>query len=118
MINNGTFKKYIIDAVISVKNGIEKEPLSRKRLSEIVLDAGIGINRFNKAFKHIAGCSFKAYRLNMRMEKAKEMLAEGKTRKEIARKLGYRTPGNFSAAFKRRFGYSPTELQGMYDGAA
>lgn len=107
MTNNGPFKKYIIDAVVSVKNEIEKDPLTRKNLTEIVLDAGIGINRFNKAFKHIAGCSFKEYRVNRRMEKAKEWLEEGKTRKEIARKLGYRTPGNFSAAFKRKFGHSP-----------
>lgn len=117
MSTNGTFKKYVIDAVISVRDEIDKDPLTKKSITEIILDAGIGINRFNKAFKHIAGCSFKEYRVKKRMEKAMEMLEKGKTRKEIARKLGYSMPGNFSAAFKRKFGCSPTELQSHYNEA-
>lgn len=34
MTNNGPFKKYIIDAVISVKPEIKKDPLTRKSLTE------------------------------------------------------------------------------------
>lgn len=115
MITNGHFKKYIIDAVISVRNEIDKDPIIKRDVADLAVDVGIGRNLLKKSFKYIIGSSIKDYRLNKRMEKAKDLLEEGRlTLKQIAHLLGYSSPANFSTTFKKKFGFSPNEFQGQY----
>ena len=112
MITQKTFRKYILDAITSVKDEIDKNPLEKKELTQIAFDAGIGRNILQKGFRHLYGTGIKEYLFQKRMEIARDMLEEGRlTRKQIAWKCGYKTPGNFSIAFKQRYGISPNEFR-------
>jgi AraC-like DNA-binding protein len=105
MITQKTFRKYVIDAITSVK-------VEKKELTQIAFNAGIGRNILQKGFRYLYGTSIKEYLFQKRMEIARDMLKEGRlTRKQIAYKCGYRTPGNFSIAFKKNFGISPNEFR-------
>lgn len=118
MTNNGPFKRYIIEAITSVKDKIDKNPLEKREITQLALDAGIGRNVLQKGFRYLFGSSIKEYVQEKRMEIAKELLEEGRlTRKQIAHKLGYRMPGNFSVAFKKRFGFSPNGFRRQYNEA-
>lgn len=112
MIAQKTFRKYVIDAITTVKLEIDKNPLEKKELNQIAFNAGIGRNILQKGFRYLYGTSIKEYLFQKRMEIARDMLEEGRlTRKQIAYKCGYRTPGNFSIAFKNCYGMSPNEFR-------
>lgn len=65
----------------------------------------------SKTFKHYAGVGFSEYVMNLRMLKAKEMLASGVAPKEIGTALGFSDQANFYKVFKRCFGITPGEMQ-------
>ena len=92
MITQKTFKKYIIDAITSVKDEIDKNPLEKKELNQIAFNAGIGRNILQKGFRYLYGTSIKEYLFQKRMQVARDMLEEGRlTRKQIAYRCGYRS---------------------------
>lgn len=83
-------------------------------LTIIDLAHKVGINDFKlkKGFRQLFGTSIFDYLLTIRMEKARHMLLESdKPVFEIAFSTGYRNVSNFTAAFKRSFGYSPSFLR-------
>lgn len=104
-------KGYIREAIFSVKDKIDKDPLLNESITEFANEAGIGRNVLQKGFKHLFNSSIKEYRLYKKMEKAKTLLEEGRlTRKQIATKCGYKTANNFSTAFKKIYHTSPTQI--------
>ncbi len=71
-----------------------------------------GYEFFRKKFKAIVGLSPWQYRVKRRLDAAAEMLAAGKLPvAEIAVRLGYSSPYEFSAQFKRAFGRSPKHFR-------
>jgi AraC family transcriptional regulator, transcriptional activator of the genes for pyochelin and ferripyochelin receptors len=115
MITKSNLQKYTLEAVLSVKNEIDKDPLKKKELVQMAVEAGIGRNNLQKGFKELFGFGIKEYIFQKRMETAKDMLEQGSfTRKQIAYKLGYRKPNNFSIAFKKKFGFSPNEFRNQF----
>lgn len=66
----------------------------------------------SKLFKEAFGYNIYEYVLRVRMEKAREMLADPALRVAvIAEHLGYRDQNYFSRAFKTYYGISPTEYR-------
>ncbi len=66
----------------------------------------------SKIYKLETGNSFSAYLLNVRMEKAAELLADPKLKVyEIALQLGYQTPHYFIKVFKQHYGVTPQEYR-------
>jgi AraC-like DNA-binding protein len=65
--------------------------------------------RLKRAFKEVHGVGLYNYLRNLRMEKAKIMLKEDKPIKAIISLIGYKNEGNFSKAFRKVAGVSPTE---------
>jgi two-component system response regulator YesN len=60
-------------------------------------------------FSQSVGVSFKRYLINLRMEKARELLRDpGNHIADIAYAVGYADPNRFFAAFKGHTGTSPT----------
>jgi len=51
--------------------------------------------------------SFHTYVERIRMNKAVQLLAEGKWVKEAMREVGYKNRGTFNNAFKKRFKHTP-----------
>ena len=67
---------------------------------------------FSKLFKEETGNNFVEYVTDLRMQKAKELLAEdGKSMKEICISVGYGDPNYFSRIFKKNTGVTPTEYR-------
>lgn len=66
---------------------------------------------FIRAFKRYTGLTPKRYILNLRMEKAKELLSSSDAKvNEIARACGFESPLYFSKLFHRYYGVPPTKF--------
>ncbi|WP_099469407.1 response regulator transcription factor [Konateibacter massiliensis] len=66
----------------------------------------------SRLFKEKVGMNFSDYLMKVRMEKAKELLGDISYKQyEIAYRVGYDNPKNFSRAFKTYFGVSPKEYR-------
>ncbi len=69
-------------------------------------------NYFSTVFKAETGKSFREYRLNYLVEKAKELLAqEDMSIAEIAEHLGYQETSHFIRAFKNNTGSTPSQYR-------
>ncbi|RXK82954.1 helix-turn-helix transcriptional regulator [Filimonas effusa] len=91
-----------------INNNLQ-EPCSLIRLAEL---AGMNDFKLKKGFKELFGTTVFGYMTEVRMNKAKSLLLEGKhTISDISWWVGYKNPQHFTAAFKRKFGYLPSELK-------
>lgn len=82
--------------------------------SLLALSREVGINDFKlkKGFKEIFGTTVFKYLFEERMERAKTLLlTDSLCISEIAAIVGYQNPSHFTNAFKRRFGYNPSNLR-------
>ncbi len=65
-----------------------------------------------KIYKEITGDTPINYLINLRMNKAQEILREGHfSVQEVAKQVGYEDPYYFSKLFKKRYGCSPSEYK-------
>lgn len=70
-------------------------------------------NYLSRLFKAEEGIGFSRYLLNLRMEKAKEMLARGDMNiNEVAMMVGYTSTSYFIANFKKHYGETPGAFLG------
>ncbi len=68
---------------------------------------------FSKLFKEETGSNFTEYVTKLRMDKAKELLADKSlSMKAICSAVGYSDPNYFSRIFKKNEGITPTEYRG------
>jgi len=81
-------------------------------LSELSAAVGMNVHHFSRLFKRSTGLAPHQYLGNIRLDRAKRMLAEGRAQIiEIAFEVGYANPSQFSAFFRKRTGLSPTEFR-------
>ena len=74
----------------------------------------VGINEFKlkNGFKKMYNTTVFAFLLEIRMEKAKQLLRDTKMPiQEIASVTGYKNLSNFTTAFKKKFNYTPSSLR-------
>lgn len=83
--------------------------LSLEETAEFV---GLNPHYFSKLFHESCGVTFIDYLTGLRIEKAKELLADPKQiLKDISLRVGYRDPNYFSRVFKKTVGVSPSEFR-------
>lgn len=63
-----------------------------------------------KLFRDTYGISPGAYLFSKRMDHAAHCLSRGNSISEVSNILGYSSPYNFSRAFKKHFGYPPSQI--------
>ncbi|MDR1536598.1 MAG: response regulator [Clostridiales bacterium] len=96
-----------IQQTIAYINRHYERKLTLNLLADMV---GISPNYFSKLFKEEAGVSFIEYLTQVRMAKAKALLAEKKKSiKEISIETGYRDSAYFTRSFKKFTGVVPTD---------
>lgn len=83
------------------------EPL---RVSEIARSFGFERSYLSRIFKRRYGVGIKEYITEVRLDNARTFLERGYNVSESAHLVGYEDEFNFSKAFKRRFGVSPSAL--------
>lgn len=86
-----------------------KEPYTILQLSEI---AGINDFKLKRDFKEQFGETLFGHLSTYRLEKAKQLLLDGEhSISEISYLIGYRHPQHFTVAFKRKYGYLPSDIK-------
>ncbi|MFW5829278.1 MAG: helix-turn-helix domain-containing protein, partial [Planctomycetota bacterium] len=79
---------------------------------------GVGYERFRKRFRAQVGCSPERYRIRRRLEEACRLLeTTDHSIAAISEELGYSSPFDFSAQFRRYLGMSPSAYRGSGRGA-
>ncbi len=75
---------------------------------------GWGYESFRKAFARKMGMPPQQYIIRRRMDEACRLLRSGRLNvKDTATRLGYRSPYEFSAQFRRMTGWSPRDYRGL-----
>lgn len=100
----GLVQEKIYQAALS----IEENHLNGIDFRQLAADLGYKEDRFNRLFFQHIGCTPRRYLFQLKMEKAKQLLAgEDLSVKEIAFYLGYENEFYFSRFFKKEAGCSP-----------
>lgn len=101
--------KAVIEATCRLLNSHLSE---NPTINEIAEKVGCHRQKLTEAFKHEFGTTVFGWLRERRMQQATEWLKETQLPIEgMSQELGFITPGNFSTAFKSRFGMSPREYR-------
>ena len=101
-----------IEVIQQLKEYLTKSFLEDHCLPTLARQFGTNTNKLMSLFKKIFGKSIFEFIAEQRMGHATQLLQEyGLTVTEVARRVGYKNPNHFSAAFKRRYGINPSELK-------
>lgn len=94
----------------TVKEVLQNTFLETYSLQSIAKMAGINEFKLKKGFKEIFGNTVFGYLADLKMEYAKEKLVQKKASiSEISDEIGFQHPQHFSQAFKKKYGYSPSQ---------
>jgi AraC-like DNA-binding protein len=101
-----------IDTVQNLKDYLSKTFLEDHSLENLSRHFGTNTNKLMTLFKKTFGKSIFDYISELKMDYAHSLLRdEDKMVVEVAREVGYKNPNHFSAAFKRRFGFTPSAVR-------
>ena len=94
------------------KEFLQEEMNRNPGVTELSAAVGMNVHHFARMFKRSTGVAPHQYLGNIRLERAKRLLADGRASIiEIAYEIGYANPSQFSAFFRKRTGLSPTEFR-------
>jgi AraC family transcriptional regulator len=94
------------------KEFLHEEMPRNPGITELSAAVGMNVDHFSRMFKRSTGLAPHQYLGNIRLERAKRLLAEARVPIiEIAFEIGYTNPSQFSAFFRKRTGLSPTEYR-------
>jgi AraC family transcriptional regulator len=80
-------------------------------LDELAALCKLSVRQLTRGFRASRGCSIGDYVGNVRIERAKQMLASDQGVKSVAYSLGFSSPSAFCFAFRRATGVSPGEFR-------
>lgn len=93
----------------AVKDYLDETFLTDHSLSDLTKHFGINTNKLMSVFRKAFGKSIFEHIGDLKMQHAHDLLSkEDRTVTEVSRLIGYKNANHFSAAFKKRFGISPT----------
>jgi AraC-like DNA-binding protein len=96
------------------KELIAKDIQSPCSLIELAHKVGLNDFKLKRGFKEVFGTTVFGHLADLRMERAREMLSAEYTISEVAHEIGYKNAHHFTAAFKKKFGYLPSDIK-KYD---
>lgn len=89
---------------------LDQEMASLPPISAVARRVGTTEITLRRQFKAAFGVTMANYVRNSRLEAARHLLREGGLHiSEIAYRVGYSEPANFTAAYRHRFGYPPSQ---------
>jgi AraC-like DNA-binding protein/mannose-6-phosphate isomerase-like protein (cupin superfamily) len=84
-----------------------ESPGGRDKLAAQCRRAGVSTRTLQRVFRREVGADFESWRRQARIMKAIELLAAGRSIKEVAFAVGYRHPTTFVTLFRRSLGVTP-----------
>jgi AraC-like DNA-binding protein len=93
--------------LLAIANLLIERPQDDRTFDELAMWAGLSARTARRHFVAQTGMSFAQWRQQSRLTLALEMLANGDAVAHVADALGYATPSNFIAMFRKAFGESP-----------
>ncbi len=85
---------------------------SQLALADVAAQAGMSPFHFIRRFAAVFGDTPHQYRIRMRLERARQLLALGEgSVTQVALSVGFESPAGFSTAFCRRFGEPPSAFR-------
>lgn len=105
-------KKADIEKLHFVKEYIARNIHDPKSIVELSRLSGMNDCKLKSGFKAVFGCTIFEYLTSVRLDRARHLLEDGdQTIAEIAYLVGYRHSQHFAAAFRRKFGCSPSQVR-------
>ncbi|PZR18224.1 MAG: hypothetical protein DI539_16605 [Flavobacterium psychrophilum] len=95
-------------AVYMVATIIQQSPVTHYTIPELAEKVSLPEKKLKKAFKQVYGMGVYQYLRELRLEKAKQLLLEGRSLQMIIRSIGYKSESHFSKAFTKWCGDTPT----------
>ncbi|MEM9316614.1 MAG: AraC family transcriptional regulator, partial [Pseudomonadota bacterium] len=106
------FAKRDLMALERVREAIHAAPYRDFTLQQLASDAGMSLSSLKAKFPKAFGQTVFAYLRGVRLDYARDRIVhDGWTVSEAAHFVGYRHVGNFSKAFRIRFGVTPLEVR-------
>jgi AraC-like DNA-binding protein len=103
-------KRRTLAAVTCYKKILDDECKIGQPADKLSQQLGVSRNVLQKAFMKLYGEPIREYKLRIRMERSLELLEAGEDLKVITLKLNYTKIRAFTTAFKRHYGYTPSNL--------
>ncbi len=101
-----------IDLLNDIKTYLDQHYLEVVSMQQLTRKFYINSFKLKHGFKQLFNNSVMKYVDEHKMNYARTMLQQGRLNvSDVADELGYKHYNNFSTAFKKRFGYSPTAVQ-------
>lgn len=98
-----------IDAIHQAKEILIDNCDSPPSLLELARQVGVSERKLKQGFRSCFGTTAFKYLHHYRMERSRQLLAEGRmTVAEVANSVGYSHLSHFASAFKRQFGVNPS----------
>lgn len=105
---NQSHVEMISKARLRIRESLEEDVT----IQQIAEEMGISYSNFRKLFKEFTGIAPSMYQQDLRLQRAKELLASTDLSiKEIAYKLNFESPDYFSSKFKVKTGDKPSEFR-------
>ena len=109
--NGHYLKKSEIEKMHLVKDIIHEKFDQPCSLIDLAHQVGTNETYLKQHFKKVFGDTVFGYLQQVKMNKAKDMLLNGKTVQEVAGKMGYKHAAHFTRAFKKHIGYQPRKIK-------
>jgi AraC-like DNA-binding protein len=90
----------------TVARALHRNPADTTELREWAGRLHISVKTLQRDFLREYGTSYSRWRMSLRLRVSQSLLPSFSVA-EVARRVGYRTPSAFCAAFAREFGYTP-----------
>lgn len=98
--------------ILQARSILEKDYSNPPSLTQLARLVGLNEFKLKQGFKECVGTTVHGYAVQLRMEKAKQLLQDLQLSVgDIALQVGYKSPAYFTAAFKKHFGVLPSELR-------
>lgn len=99
------------DKLRDVRRYIRYNYMNELSVAALAKRFGFDRSHLYRLFQKSYGIGVKDYIVRIRMEKARDFLAQGHSVRTTACMVGYGDEFNFSRAFKKHFGYPPSEVR-------
>ncbi len=89
-------------------NELEKNLINTPNLAELAHRVGTNERKLTEIFRHTVGMTVFDFATRRRLEVARQLLRESNLQiRQIADRIGYQNPGDFTRAFRRQYGVTP-----------